>query len=237
MEGRAVRRTPRGRACATRPALRSPKPCTPQSIDTHRVASGGPARPDPSARFRRGQRSPSQPDVLKLTGSTATIHARMKLNPLRRKPGWESRDPAERARALAHAPLADLGPRLADFVRADPAPEVRRAALKRLDDLALLADRMRHDDDDGVRDVARARYREMLVDASRPVAERERVVHVEDDQDVLGFVATQAAEPALRRVALERVSRPGTPVARRQREPAPEMPLRPRPRKRPPPTP
>src|SRR5688572_5945225 len=147
----------------------------------------------------------------------------MKLNPLRRKPGWESRDPAERARALAQAPLAELGPKLADFVRADPAPEVRRAALKRLDDLALLADRMRHDDDDGVRDAARARYRELLVDATRPVAERERVVHVEDDQDVLGYVATQAVEPALRRVALERVSRPGMLVERCQRDPDPEI--------------
>ncbi len=147
----------------------------------------------------------------------------MRLNPLRRKPGWESRDAAERARAITEASHDEVATRLPDFARADGSPEVRRAALKRLDDLALLADRMRHDDDAGVRDAARLRYKEVLVDAGRAVPERERVLRVEDDQDVLAHVATQAREAELRRVALERVTRAGLVVERCQRDPDPEI--------------
>ena len=42
---------------------------------------------------------------------------------------------------------------------------------------------------------------------------------VEDDQDVLAHVATEAGEAALRRAALERIARPGLLVERCQRDP------------------
>ncbi|HVF36050.1 MAG TPA: hypothetical protein VND91_12070, partial [Candidatus Saccharimonadia bacterium] len=147
----------------------------------------------------------------------------MKINPLRRKPGWESRDAAERARAVAHATLAELGERLPELVRNDASPDVRRAALRRLDDLSLLADRMRHDEHDSVRDAARLRYKELLVETGRAAAERERVLRVEDDQDVLAHVAAHATEAALRRVALERITRAGLLVERCQRDPDPAI--------------
>ena len=78
--------------------------------------------------------------VKKRASRNAPFPYPMKLNPLRRKPGWQSRDPAERARAIADAPLAEIGPRLVEFARGDESPEVRRAALRRIDDLSLLAD-------------------------------------------------------------------------------------------------
>jgi hypothetical protein len=147
----------------------------------------------------------------------------MKLNPLRRKPGWQSRDPSARARAVAAAPLAEIESHLADLARADESPDVRRAAVGRLDDLALLADRMRHDDDGTVRDAARQRYKDLLADPARGEPERIRVLHVEHDQDVLAHVAVAAGEATLRRAALERVARPGLLVDRCQRDPDPDI--------------
>src|SRR5688572_28265364 len=147
----------------------------------------------------------------------------MRINPLRRKPGWESRDPAERARAVAQAPAAEIGEKLTELVRGDPSPDVRRAAQGRHEDLALLADRMRHDDDGSVRDAARARYKELLVDPARAEAERERVLFVEDDQDVLAHVASHAPESSLRRMTLERISRAGLLSERCQRDPDPAI--------------
>jgi hypothetical protein len=139
------------------------------------------------------------------------------------KPAWESRDPAARARAIAAADAAALGPRLAEFARADAAAEVRAAALRRLDDLPLLGDRARLDPDAGVRALAAARYRTLLCDARLPAAQRERVLRVEDDPDVLAHVAAQAPEPALRLLAIERHGKPGLLAERCQRDPDPEV--------------
>ena len=147
----------------------------------------------------------------------------MNLNPLRRKPGWHSRDPSTRARAVATAPLDELATHLAELARTDESPEVRRAALARVDDLALLADRMHHDDDLAVRDAARQRYKALLVGPGHPEPERARAVEAEDDQDVLAHVASGAGEAALRRAALARTSRPGLLVERCQHDPDPEI--------------
>jgi hypothetical protein len=147
----------------------------------------------------------------------------MKFNPLRRKPDWQSPDPATRARGVAEAPLAEIAPHLAELLRADESPVVRRAAIGRADDLALLADRMRNDGDRAVRDAARQRYRSLLAGPDQPVSERARVLALENDQDVLAHVATEAGEAALRRVALERIARPGLLVERCQRDSDPDI--------------
>ncbi|HQX25802.1 MAG TPA: hypothetical protein PLE37_12555, partial [Pseudomonadota bacterium] len=147
----------------------------------------------------------------------------MKFNPLRRKPDWQSPDPTTRARGVAEAPLAEITPQLSELARADESPAVRRAALGRVEDLALLADRMRNDEQRVARDAARLRYKELLADSGRPEAERARALATENDQDVLGHVATEAVEGALRRVALERIARPGLLVERCQCDPDPDI--------------
>ncbi len=140
---------------------------------------------------------------------------------LRNQPGWESRDPAERARAIAGADPAAIAPRLADLARGDDSPAVRAAAVRRLVDLPLLGDRARLDADATVRELAAARYRALLCDEAVTLPERERILRAEDDTDVLAHVASQAPEPALRLLALERHGKPGLLAERCQRDPDP----------------
>jgi hypothetical protein len=140
------------------------------------------------------------------------------------KPQWESRDAAERARGVATADLAALGARLAEFARGDESPEVRAAAIRRLDDLPLLGDRARLEGDPAVRALAMARFRALLAGADDlPLEARERVLRVEDDPEVLAHVAAQAPEVALRRLAIERSGKPGLVAERCQRDPDPEL--------------
>jgi hypothetical protein len=138
---------------------------------------------------------------------------------LRNKPAWESRDAAERARAIAAADLGALGEKLADFARNDDSADVRAAAVRRLADLPLLGDRARLDADAGVRSLAATRLRALLCDPALPAADRERVVRVEDDPEVLAHVAAHAPEAALRLLAIERHARPGLLAERCQRDP------------------
>lgn len=141
-----------------------------------------------------------------------------------RKPEWDSRDPERRARAVADAPEAELASRLVDFARSDDSALVRRAAVRRLRDLALLGDRLRTDSDEGVRAAARERLKAVLVDASlASVAERERVLAVEDDADLLAHAASRAPEAAVRRAALERITRPALLLERCQKDPDVEL--------------
>ncbi|HET9485362.1 MAG TPA: hypothetical protein VFO79_15480, partial [Xanthomonadales bacterium] len=138
-----------------------------------------------------------------------------------RKPAWEGRDPVERARAVATETAPELVARLPDLARLDPDAQVRRAAVRRLHDLALLADRMRLDTDAGVRDAARGRLDALLTDRTQlaPLAERIRLMRVEEDADLLVRVAEAAPEAELRRVALERIERPGLIAERCQKDP------------------
>src|SRR5687768_18163034 len=72
------------------------------------------------------------------------------LEKLRPQPRWKHADPAVRAAAVY-----ELGPDEADALRTlareDAEPRVRRAAVNRLDDLAVLADVARTDPDEDVR--------------------------------------------------------------------------------------
>ena len=142
---------------------------------------------------------------------------------LLRKPEWEHRDASRRATAVARQTEPDLLAKLPDLARNDPDAVVRLAAVRRIDDLALLGDRMRNDAEGSVRDAARQRYLQRLLDGSVPLAERQRVLLVEDDADVLASVAEQAPEAVLRRICLERISRPGLMVDRCIKDPDPEL--------------
>ncbi|MBB5207530.1 hypothetical protein [Chiayiivirga flava] len=147
----------------------------------------------------------------------------MSLFSLLRKPAWEHRDAARRADAAARDTSPELLQKLPDLARNDADAQVRLAALRRVEDLSLLGDRMRNDTDAGVRAAARQRYLQRLGDARVPVTERERVLRVEDDNDILAQLAVSAPEPELRQLALERVARPGLIAERCLKDPDPAL--------------
>lgn len=138
------------------------------------------------------------------------------------RPAWQSRDPARRADAVATgqdpAMLADL----AQILRGDPDLRVRRAALERIDDLTLVADRMSNDDEASMRERARTRLLDLLVGAA-PLAVRVRVLGLLEEPAMLEHVARRAAEVALRRAALERCKRPGFIAERALEDPDPGL--------------
>ena len=157
------------------------------------------------------------------------------LEKLRPQPRWKHADPAVRAAAVY-----DLGPDEADALRAlareDAEPRVRRAAVNRLDDLAVLADVARTDPDEDVRgeairglaglgaeadDMVRAiesvrhlvalgRTREVVVVAreNRDQAIRAAVVDLIDEPRALGSISRHAADAHTRLRALARLSDP-----------------------------
>ncbi|HET9047773.1 MAG TPA: DUF349 domain-containing protein [Chiayiivirga sp.] len=143
--------------------------------------------------------------------------------PLLRKPEWEQRDASRRATAVASLNHPDLLARLPDIARSDVDAKVRGAAVRRLDDLALLGDRMRNDADGEVRTAARQRYLQRLLDTTVAHTERERVLQIEDDAEVLIALAERAPEAALRRLALERLARPGLDAERCVKDPDPAL--------------
>ncbi len=124
------------------------------------------------------------------------------------KPAWQSRNAAKRAEAVAHSREPALLPELPQILRNDPDAPVRRAALERIDDLTLVADRMSNDADAGVRERARARLVDLLA-GSAPIAERRRALGLVEEQALLEQVARRAPEADLRAAALERCTRLG----------------------------
>ena len=79
-----------------------------------------------------------------------------------------------------------------------------------MNDLGLFADRSRHDADERLRADARKRFVQGLVEADDArQGEAERLLRVEEDPSVLESVARNAGRAALRRIALEKLQRPG----------------------------
>jgi DNA repair protein SbcC/Rad50 len=87
-------------------------------------------------------------------------------------------------------------------------PLERKSAIAALDDLTVLADRASNDGDTQVKAAALARLKSLLLQTSKPLAERQRTLGVLD-ADTLEYVASQAKELALRQAALERINRVG----------------------------
>jgi hypothetical protein len=124
------------------------------------------------------------------------------------RPAWQSRDIAKRVAAVSHGREPALLAELPSIARNDLDASVRRAALERIDDLTLVADRMSNDTDPGVRDRARSRLVDLLCGPA-PVAERQRVLGLVEDQGMLELIGRRAPEVELRRAALERCKRIG----------------------------
>ena len=126
------------------------------------------------------------------------------------KPAWQSADVTRRATAVKTVKDADLVSALPTIATQDENASVRRAAIWRMDDLGLYADRSRHDADEKLRNDARKRFLNGLLEADQQrAAEAERLLRVEEDMSVLEAVARGAKQTNLRRLALEKLNRPG----------------------------
>lgn len=141
----------------------------------------------------------------------------MKIANFFRKPRWQSKDATTRRDAVARDNAPELVAELSRFAREDDDAQVRLTALRRLADPAIAQRMMSDDADAGVRKQARALWLDLLVGAHAAApapTERLRLLRAQDDVELVERVATQAAEPELRRAALERVSKPSLLFAR-----------------------
>src|SRR5688500_10256275 len=155
------------------------------------------------------------------------------LEKLRPHPRWKHADPAVRAAAVYEL-SPEEGEALRALAREDVEARVRRAAVTRLDDLAILGDIARTDPDEDVRAeairglaglaaessdagqvreavrqlVALGRNKEVVVVARENTHPEVRaaVVDLLDDQKALGSIARHAADGATRLRALARLS-------------------------------
>lgn len=152
----------------------------------------------------------------------------MSLFSLLQKPAWQHRDPDRRAAAVASDGHPELIARLSALARGDAAPQVRLAALRRIDDFAVIAELAGNDPDTGVRALARQRYLKALLDDATPMATREAAIGAEADAEVLAEIAQQANDAPLRRLALSRLEqtsglKPGLVAERCLRDPDPAI--------------
>jgi exonuclease SbcC len=95
---------------------------------------------------------------------------------------------------------------------AAPDPGARRQACKQLTDLALLQRISQQDADAGVRDFAIARLRNLLcadlTQAPDLTARLALLTNMDDDDNLIHYLALNSPQPELRRIALQRVQQP-----------------------------
>ncbi|MEI6413516.1 MAG: DUF349 domain-containing protein [Pseudomonadota bacterium] len=125
------------------------------------------------------------------------------------RPKWLHPDAAARRQAVDA-----LGPEQVDVAKNlvfdDQDPGVRRAACKHLSDLTVLQRILEEDGDAGVREMATARFRQVMTgqgDTPPPLAERLTWLATRDGE-LLEHLAREAREPAMRLAAIERLEQP-----------------------------
>ncbi len=147
----------------------------------------------------------------------------------RSKPDWQHGDPAVRAEAVLRLPSSERDVLLA-IARDDSDARVRRAAVKKLSDVATLAGIVSGDTDPSVREEAEARLTYLavheqldetaaaavaglrdprqlgLVARTAPLASaREAAIRTLDDPRALAAIVREAEDPATRLLALARI--------------------------------
>lgn len=135
----------------------------------------------------------------------------MKLPGFLRKPRWLSKDAATRRAAVEHDRDAELVASLGRLAREDEDAGVRLAAMRRLADPGIAQGIARDDADPELRAQARALWLALLTGThpSAPtLAERERLLKAQDEDELIEHVTRHAREPSLRGAALKRVRRP-----------------------------
>lgn len=134
----------------------------------------------------------------------------MKMFTSFRSPAWEQRDPDKRAAAVRDELAPELLAKLPQIAAQDEDAGVRRAALGRLQDVALLLERQRADADAATRNAAAARASRLLLDAAAGLSLEARLAAIATlPMEWVEKLAESAPETELRRAALQRVTRPG----------------------------
>lgn len=131
-----------------------------------------------------------------------------------RKPDWESKNVSKRLAAVRHGEEPALLALLPELAQSDPAPEVRIAALRRIDDLTLLERRMRGEHEQDVSAAARDRLIHLIVRKDVDFDAAQAALRQVLDNAVLARVAEDAEQVELRWLAIERVDRPGYRIQR-----------------------
>jgi hypothetical protein len=126
------------------------------------------------------------------------------IDKFRSRPEWQHPDAAVRAEAVLRLPASDHELILA-LAREDADPRVRRAAVKRLSEVALLAEIARDDADAGVREEAGARLVHVALHEPDEAAGRAAVAGLRDSKQ-LASVAKGAAHAAVREAAIRALS-------------------------------
>ncbi|HSS66638.1 MAG TPA: DUF349 domain-containing protein, partial [Gammaproteobacteria bacterium] len=122
------------------------------------------------------------------------------------KPKWQHPDPQIRAQAVQNLDSSD--PVLTELAREDEHATVRRAALYRIADLALLWHIALEDREAGVREAAEARFRKLMTgkEPDSPALEaRMNMLGESVPATVMSFLVSHGADPQLRLAALKRV--------------------------------
>jgi DNA repair protein SbcC/Rad50 len=127
------------------------------------------------------------------------------------KKPWQQKDPETRAQAVRESDDPELKSELAELAQHDDAPAVRLAALKRINTEAFWLDaRLRESDGDILAAADEFLTREVpRGDDSSMRAERLEWFSRIDSPDLVRKMAQSAADVALRRAALERISAQG----------------------------
>ncbi len=128
------------------------------------------------------------------------------------KSGWQHRDPAIRAAAVAQDDDPELLAQLARICEEDEDARVRGAAAQRVEDIGTLLQAHSREQDPAAREALQARLRVLGASSApeRPAIEdRLRLVADTEDRELLEAVAEHAPEPELRIAALGRISRQG----------------------------
>jgi hypothetical protein len=125
------------------------------------------------------------------------------------KPKWQHPDPAIRRRAVQALTSAD-SITLTKVALEDESPSIRRLALQRISDLALMHTAAHEDSDKDVREFAHTRLSQLLAGTRQegPALElRLDFLTQHPEADLLKFVALNGIETELRKSAQDRISR------------------------------
>jgi len=128
------------------------------------------------------------------------------IDRFRGRPEWQHSDPAVRAEAVLRLPASDRELILA-LAREDADPRVRRAAVKRIDEMALLVEIAGSDADDGVREEAAGRIAHAALHAHDEAAAQAAVAGLSDPRH-LASVAKGAQHAAAREAAIRALADP-----------------------------
>ncbi len=129
----------------------------------------------------------------------------------RSKPEWQHADPAVRAEAVLRLPSSERDLIVA-IAREDADARVRRAAVKKLSDPAVLGGVASHDGDASVREEAEERLAQIALHEQAEAAGKQAVAGMRDARR-LGLVARSAPLAAVREAAIRALDDPRTLAA------------------------